>query len=76
MNTARTAGRPTTRCSRTWPNTAWPGGRDAITGYAPPRRRPQAGTPPEAADEHSPDGWEANHAVLAHLAEHRVAWRP
>lgn len=23
-----------------------------------------------------PDGWEANHAVLAHLAEHRVAWRP
>jgi AAA domain len=23
-----------------------------------------------------PDGWEANHAVLAHLAEHRTAWRP
>ncbi|WND37427.1 AAA family ATPase [Streptomyces sp. BB1-1-1] len=23
-----------------------------------------------------PDGWEANHAVLAHLAKHRVAWRP
>ncbi|MFF7328599.1 AAA family ATPase [Streptomyces sp. NPDC008150] len=23
-----------------------------------------------------PDGWEANHAVLAHLREHRVAWRP
>jgi hypothetical protein len=23
-----------------------------------------------------PDGWEANHAVLAHLAEHRVHWRP
>ncbi|MFF3747295.1 AAA family ATPase [Streptomyces kronopolitis] len=23
-----------------------------------------------------PDGWEAHHAVLAHLAEHRVAWRP
>ncbi|QDY76870.1 AAA domain-containing protein [Streptomyces qinzhouensis] len=23
-----------------------------------------------------PDGWEANHAVLAHLAEHRVVWRP
>ncbi len=23
-----------------------------------------------------PDGWEANHAVLAHLEEHRVAWRP
>ncbi|GAA2276520.1 AAA family ATPase [Streptomyces atrovirens] len=23
-----------------------------------------------------PDGWEANHAVLAHLAEHRMAWRP
>ncbi|MGX1474936.1 UNVERIFIED_CONTAM: hypothetical protein RKD50_003744 [Streptomyces canus] len=22
-----------------------------------------------------PDGWEANHAVLARLAEHRVAWR-
>ncbi|MFD8982879.1 AAA domain-containing protein [Streptomyces sp. NPDC059564] len=23
-----------------------------------------------------PDGWEANHSVLAHLAEHRVTWRP
>ncbi|MDX3800825.1 AAA family ATPase [Streptomyces sp. AK04-3B] len=23
-----------------------------------------------------PDGWEANHAVLAHLGEHRVAWTP
>ncbi|MFE9607097.1 AAA domain-containing protein [Streptomyces sp. NPDC006012] len=23
-----------------------------------------------------PDGWEANHAVLAHLTEHRVAWQP
>jgi hypothetical protein len=23
-----------------------------------------------------PDGWEANHAVLAHLAEHRVRWDP
>ncbi|MFF9910211.1 AAA domain-containing protein [Streptomyces sp. NPDC013457] len=23
-----------------------------------------------------PDGWEANHAVLSHLAEHRVTWRP
>ncbi|WP_044387871.1 AAA family ATPase [Streptomyces cyaneogriseus] len=23
-----------------------------------------------------PDGWEANHAVLAHLARHRVPWRP
>ncbi|MFI9819254.1 AAA domain-containing protein [Streptomyces sp. NPDC052013] len=23
-----------------------------------------------------PDGWEANHAVLAHLAEHRVRWSP
>lgn len=23
-----------------------------------------------------PDGWEAHHAVLAHLAEHRVVWRP
>ncbi|MFD7768850.1 AAA domain-containing protein [Streptomyces sp. NPDC059787] len=22
-----------------------------------------------------PDGWEANHAVLAHLTEHRVRWR-
>ncbi|MDH6490012.1 hypothetical protein [Streptomyces sp. SAI-127] len=33
-------------------------------------------TPPEAADANSPDGWEANHAVLARLAEHRVAWRP
>ncbi|MEV4435266.1 AAA domain-containing protein [Streptomyces sp. NPDC049585] len=23
-----------------------------------------------------PDGWEANHAVLAHLAEHRITWQP
>ncbi|MFE9371955.1 AAA domain-containing protein [Streptomyces sp. NPDC006711] len=23
-----------------------------------------------------PDGWEANHAVLSHLEEHRVPWRP
>ncbi|MET9606136.1 AAA domain-containing protein [Streptomyces sp. NPDC006512] len=23
-----------------------------------------------------PDGWEANHSVLAHLAEHRIPWRP
>ncbi|MFF4258489.1 AAA domain-containing protein [Streptomyces sp. NPDC001663] len=23
-----------------------------------------------------PDGWEANHAVLARLAKHRVTWRP
>ncbi|MET9252274.1 AAA domain-containing protein [Streptomyces sp. NPDC003717] len=23
-----------------------------------------------------PDGWEANHAVLAHLAGHRVPWQP
>ncbi|MES4905935.1 MULTISPECIES: AAA domain-containing protein [unclassified Streptomyces] len=23
-----------------------------------------------------PDGWEANHAVMAHLSEHRVSWRP
>nr|BFD84661.1 AAA family ATPase [Streptomyces sp. Xyl84] len=23
-----------------------------------------------------PDGWEANHAVLARLHEHRIAWRP
>ncbi|MDG9720816.1 hypothetical protein [Streptomyces sp. DH24] len=40
-----------------------------------PLRRTESGTPPEAADEHSPDGREANHAVLAHLAEHRVPWR-
>jgi len=41
-----------------------------------PTRRAEPGTPPEAADEHSPDGWQANHAVLAHLAEHRVTWQP
>ncbi|MFF7811204.1 AAA domain-containing protein [Streptomyces roseolus] len=23
-----------------------------------------------------PDGWEANHAVLSHLAEHRIPWTP
>ncbi|MGA4955000.1 AAA domain-containing protein [Streptomyces lavendulocolor] len=23
-----------------------------------------------------PDGWEANHAVLSHLSEHRVTWSP
>jgi len=47
------------------------------TAHAPtPTRRAEPGTPPEAADEYSPDGWEANHAVLAHLAEHRVEWQP
>ncbi|MFF8399134.1 hypothetical protein [Streptomyces sp. NPDC016172] len=45
-------------------------------GTSPHPSRPEAGTPPEAADGHSPDGWEANHAVLAHLAEHRMVWRP
>ncbi|MFG2377422.1 hypothetical protein ACGFY9_38925 [Streptomyces sp. NPDC048504] len=49
--------------------------RQAI-GMAPPIRRAESGTPPEAANGNSPDGWEANHAVLAHLAEHRVVWRP
>ena len=38
-------------------------------------RRTESGTPPQAAKGNSPDGWEANHAVLARLAEHRVAWR-
>ncbi|MER6275297.1 hypothetical protein ABT272_18630 [Streptomyces sp900105245] len=38
--------------------------------------RTKSGTPPEVAGEHSPDGWEANHAVLAHLTEHRVTWHP
>ncbi len=38
-------------------------------------RRAEPGTPPEAADKNSPDGWEANHAVLAHLAEHRIRHR-
>ncbi|MFE5394858.1 hypothetical protein ACFQ9U_09850 [Streptomyces sp. NPDC056568] len=42
----------------------------------PPTRRRESGTPPQAARRHSPDGWEANHAVLALLAEHRVTWRP
>ncbi|MFF0778569.1 hypothetical protein [Streptomyces sp. NPDC003720] len=46
------------------------------TRLAPPTRRTESGTPPQAADPHSPDGWKANHAVLAHLAEHRVEWRP
>ncbi|MFI9171461.1 hypothetical protein [Streptomyces lincolnensis] len=41
----------------------------------PTPRRTESGTPPEAADEYSPDGWEANHAVLAKLAEHKVAWQ-
>ncbi|QLJ00237.1 hypothetical protein HZZ00_04085 [Streptomyces sp. NEAU-sy36] len=41
-----------------------------------PVRRTESGTPPEAADGHGPDGWEANHAVLSHLAEHRMEWRP
>ncbi|MDX3074732.1 AAA family ATPase [Streptomyces sp. NPDC088354] len=44
---------------------------------------------PELLDEHPstepvqlgvtvkfPDGWEAHHAVLSHLAEHRVTWHP
>lgn len=44
---------------------------------------------PELLDEHPstepvqlgvtikfPDGWEANHAVLSHLSEHRITWQP
>ncbi|WP_416974966.1 hypothetical protein [Streptomyces sp. 4F14] len=42
----------------------------------PPNCRTESGTPPEAAMGNSPDGWEANHAVLGHLAEHRVRWKP
>lgn len=54
---------------------SWPTSRN--TGCPGPRnRRTEPGTPPQAADRHSPDGWEANHAVLAHLAEHRVPYRP
>ncbi|MEU5124576.1 hypothetical protein J7W19_11480 [Streptomyces mobaraensis NBRC 13819 = DSM 40847] len=45
------------------------------TAPAPARRTP-SGTPSEAAGDHSPDGWEANFAVLTHLNEHRVRWRP
>ncbi|MEU6814859.1 hypothetical protein [Streptomyces sp. NPDC046860] len=55
-------------------------GAGHASGFGRPRHRParrtESGTPPEAAEGHSPDGWEANHAVLAHLAEHRVSWRP
>ncbi len=51
-----------------------------LTSGRPPSRRParrtESGTPPEAADGYSPDGWEANFAVLTHLSEHRVRWRP
>ncbi|MGW1746686.1 hypothetical protein ACWCRD_13895 [Streptomyces sp. NPDC002092] len=43
---------------------------------APLIRRPEAGTPPERPMDTAPDGWEANHAVLAQLAEHRVSWQP
>ena len=41
-----------------------------------PGRPPVDGAGPAGATVKFPDGWEANHAVLAHLAEHRVAWRP
>ncbi|MFC8430828.1 hypothetical protein [Streptomyces sp. NPDC057253] len=46
-----------------------------VSGDPHPTRRTESGPPPEAADDTAPDGWEANHAVLARLAEHRVAWR-
>ncbi|WP_328871614.1 hypothetical protein OHT76_16625 [Streptomyces sp. NBC_00287] len=39
-----------------------------FAGRSPARRRRR---PMDAA----PDWWEANHAVLARLAEHRVSWR-
>src|SRR3954451_17250361 len=140
METARTAGRRTTRYWRGWRSTGWSCGRDRHTGHlvggqpAPGRPsaggvrhaagggrwkqpgrlggeprgtgtaggapgglavvidtpgtwsagnrlsagppRTESGTPHEAAGGSSPDGWEANHAVLARLAEHRVVWRP
>ncbi|MFJ8271851.1 hypothetical protein ACIQ8G_16120, partial [Streptomyces sp. NPDC094154] len=71
-NTAPTAGKRTTRSWPTCENTGCPGGPD----QHPASRRTESATPPEAAVEHSPDGWEANHAVMAHLREHRVPWRP
>ncbi|MEU8691774.1 hypothetical protein [Streptomyces sp. NPDC048665] len=40
-----------------------------LAGRSPARRRRR---PMVTA----PDGGEANHAILAHLAEHRVSWRP
>ncbi|MCL8012810.1 hypothetical protein [Streptomyces sp. AS02] len=45
-------------------------------GSAPPPRRTESGTPPEAAEGNSPDDWQATHAAPARLAEHRVEWRP
>ncbi|MGH3313936.1 MAG: hypothetical protein ACRDP3_25695 [Streptomyces sp.] len=39
-------------------------------------RRTEYGSPPKAANGNSPDGWEANHAVLSRLAAHTVPWEP
>ncbi|MFE6529236.1 AAA domain-containing protein [Streptomyces rochei] len=46
-------------------------GVDELLDDYPSTEPVQLGTPVKF-----PDGWEANHAVLAHLAEHRVPWRP
>ena len=70
-------------CWHTCRSTGWPGNRDRHTGHLvnerPTRRRPMAGRSPARRRRPpmvtAPDGWEANHAVLAHLSEHRVPWR-
>ncbi|MEV7685821.1 hypothetical protein ACFW1F_33020 [Streptomyces bungoensis] len=41
-----------------------------------PAGRMESGTPSESADGNSPGGGEADHAILAHLAEHRVVRQP
>ncbi len=46
-------------------------GVDELLDDYPSTEPVQLGTPVKF-----PDGWEANHAVLAHLAEHRVPWQP
>ncbi|MGP2436830.1 AAA family ATPase [Streptomyces sp. JW3] len=46
-------------------------GVDELLDAYPSTEPVQLGT-----DVKFPDGWEANHAVLAHLSRHRVTWRP
>ncbi|MFD9337713.1 hypothetical protein ACFWBF_25435, partial [Streptomyces sp. NPDC060028] len=41
-----------------------------------PDHRTESGTPPQAANGNSPDGWEAMMSTWDFWCNHRVPWRP
>lgn len=71
------------RCSPTSRNTRCHGSPDQPSiplahapGAMPRSCRTESGRRRRRPMDTAPDGWEANHAVLSHLSEHRVPWQP